>query len=456
MRSAFENVLTSTTQDSSFSRAEADPLHLFLEEAHDYLPQQVGGAQANLVHVWQDIVRWGRFKGLGCTMASQRSAALNKDVLNQAEALIAMRVLAKLDRDAIKGWVEYHGQASEILSTLSQLGAGEGWVWAPALLGDPRRVQFRQRWTFDSAATPKVGQKRRQPATLADVDLGAVKEAMAETIEKAKESDPMELRRRITELEQRLRVAQSAAPEPVPVLDETSIGRLVALVELADEVHALREDVAGVLERWPRDRSDVPGAGQSGDRARAVASGPAERSAQRADPSRRRDAGGAAVPGSAEPDELPAGPAGLLRVLVARYPAWLTRRQVITLAKRGPKSSALDGHFAQLLDRGLIERDGTGVYAATKAGLAAANGEPPEDPVEAWHAAFTGATQKVFDALVQVYPERYTRDGVADLAGLSRTSSSVGQALTNLRRNGLIEEHDGGIQLADLLFEGRS
>jgi hypothetical protein len=48
------------------------------------------------------------------------------------------------------------------------------------------------------------------------------------------------------------------------------------------------------------------------------------------------------------------------------------------------------------------------------------------------------------------------KDGIADLAGLSRTSSSVGQALTELRRNGLVEDHTDGIQAADILFEGRA
>jgi len=58
--------------DRFYRRADRTPTHLFLEECHEYLPQQVRGENAALVETWQRIVKQGRFKGLGVTMASQR------------------------------------------------------------------------------------------------------------------------------------------------------------------------------------------------------------------------------------------------------------------------------------------------------------------------------------------------------------------------------------------------
>jgi hypothetical protein len=52
------------------------------------------------------------------------------------------------------------------------------------------RVRFRRRETFDSGATPKMGEGAKAPATLADIDLTAVKARMAATIEKARAEDP--------------------------------------------------------------------------------------------------------------------------------------------------------------------------------------------------------------------------------------------------------------------------
>lgn len=455
-----------------YRQAGDEPLHLLLEECHEYLPQIVRAEDAQMVGAWQRLVKMGRFKGIGVTLVSQRSAAVNKDVLEQVDNLIVLRTTGPRDREAIKRWVDTHADREEIIDSLPSLANGEAWLWQPER-GEPVRFRFRMRHTYDAGATPEIGKSRRPPSTLADVDLAAIKESMAETIEKAKADDPKELRKRIAQLERELAEARAATPEPVvetvevPVLDAITVLQLGEaagrLAEAAADVGRISDVVTDALEsaeRSERDRQDVPRARGAGGGRTAVGLEAAQ-PAQRPDPPPRRDAGRAPVPGTPAASDLAPGPAGLLAVLAARYPAWLTRRQVVTLAKRGPKSSALDGHFAQLLDAGLVERDRTGAYAATEAGLVAAGGAVLDDPVTAWHNAFMGAngptaTQRVFDALVRVYPERYTKDGIAELAGLSPTSSSVGQALTDLRRNGLIEDHPDGIQVADILFAGRT
>jgi DNA helicase HerA-like ATPase len=56
------------------------------------------GDDANLVGAWQRIVKQGRFKGLGCTLITQRSAALNKDVLTQVDTLIVLRTTSPQDQ----------------------------------------------------------------------------------------------------------------------------------------------------------------------------------------------------------------------------------------------------------------------------------------------------------------------------------------------------------------------
>lgn len=183
--------------------AEDEPFHLFLEEAHEYLPQRVGRDETRLVGAWQKIIKQGRFKGIGCTLISQRSASVNKDVLTQVETLIVLRTTSPQDRAAVKGWVDVHTGATEMLETLPSLKTGEAWVWSP-VFDTFERIRFRQRRTYDSGATPKVGEKRRAPATLADVDLEAIKAQMADTIERVKENDPKELKKRIRDLEARL------------------------------------------------------------------------------------------------------------------------------------------------------------------------------------------------------------------------------------------------------------
>jgi len=134
-----------------------------------------------------DIVRRGRARGLGVMLATQRPAVLNKNVLTQIEVLIALRTLSPQDRKAISDWVESHGtpeQLAELFGSLSTLPIGTAWFWSPAWLNIFKKIQVRDRKTFDSSATPTVGKAITRPKTSAQVDLAAIRGQMSQVIEK--------------------------------------------------------------------------------------------------------------------------------------------------------------------------------------------------------------------------------------------------------------------------------
>jgi uncharacterized protein len=222
-------------------RRNENPLHLFLEEADDYIPQRPMGKDDNyLLRAWENIVRRGRSRGLGMTLITQRSASLNKNVLTQVQTLIAMRTTGPQDRKAIEEWVKYHDQQQEILESLSGLEDGEAWVWSPDFLRKTVRVKFRRRETFDSAATPKANSSVRTPATLADVDISALTQRMAATIQKAKAEDPVQLRRQIADLKRQLQARPTETkpvqvPVEVPVLKDAQLDKALALVQKMDD-----------------------------------------------------------------------------------------------------------------------------------------------------------------------------------------------------------------------------
>lgn len=180
-----------------------EPLHLFLEESDDYIPQRPMRDEAQLLRAWENIVRRGRARGLGMTMITQRSASINKSVLTQVQTLITLRTTGPQDRAAIEAWLKYNDQSPKILAELPKLANGEAWVWSPNFLKDTKKIQFPLSHTFDSGATP-TGTKRAS-ATLADVDLKAIEKRMAATVEKAKADDPKALRKRVAELEHELK-----------------------------------------------------------------------------------------------------------------------------------------------------------------------------------------------------------------------------------------------------------
>lgn len=236
-------------------QANPQPRHIFMEEAEEYLPQRVPANMARCVGAWSKLIKLGRSFGLGATIATQRSASLNKDALTQVDTLIVLRTPAKWDRKAIEGWVEAHAISTELMESLPSLGDGEAWIWSPHVLQMVERVQLGRRTTFDSGATPEMG-KARKVASLADVDLGAVRSKMAETIEKVRAMDPKALNARIRELEADLAETKTALDQ---VQDEKDhwylkaqesadpVDRLVPFVPPA--VRQMVESMSGVADR---------------------------------------------------------------------------------------------------------------------------------------------------------------------------------------------------------------
>lgn len=158
-----------------------DPLWIVLEEADVFAPQQPReGDSARVLGEVDRIARRGRAFGFRLISITQRPAKLHKDVLTQLSTLIALGVTSPQDRDAIKSWVEGNADrdtAKTVMESLAVLPVGEGWVWAPDH-GLLTRTRFPPITTLDTSATPKAGERRIEPKTLAEVDLSAVREAL--------------------------------------------------------------------------------------------------------------------------------------------------------------------------------------------------------------------------------------------------------------------------------------
>lgn len=192
--------------------SERQPLHLFLDEADQYMPQTTreGGSLPRCLGVWVRVVTKGRQRGLGSTLISQRSATVHKDALYMAEAMLAMRTVGprnRGDRPVVAGWFEEHAiDGRAIIDILPTLLNGEALIASPVWLGitSPERILMYQRQTFDSGATPSMEDSGAPVATLADIDLGALAQRMQETIEIARANDPEVLRAEVARLKREL------------------------------------------------------------------------------------------------------------------------------------------------------------------------------------------------------------------------------------------------------------
>ncbi len=127
------------------------PRHVFIEEAHEFVPQRVQGAGAKCFSAVEALVTMGRNRGIGVTLINQRAATVNKDVLTQLDTLIALRSVGPQDRKALQDWVEYHtaeGDFDKFMESLPSLPNGEAWIWSPEFMGIFERVKIRTRETF--------------------------------------------------------------------------------------------------------------------------------------------------------------------------------------------------------------------------------------------------------------------------------------------------------------------
>ncbi len=142
------------------------PRHIFIEEAHEYLPQRVFGGLGKTFNAVSNLVVMGRNRGLGVTLINQRAATVNKDVLTQLDTLLAFQNTSPQDRKALREWVDYHGadegNFKEFMDSLPSLPRGQGWIWSPEFMGVFQRIKIRKRETFHPDRE-KIGKKIKMP-----------------------------------------------------------------------------------------------------------------------------------------------------------------------------------------------------------------------------------------------------------------------------------------------------
>lgn len=172
----------------SLYRHNKQPLHLIIDEADEFCPQNPLPETRHMLHHVDRIVRRGRIRGFRVTMITQRPATIHKNVLTQLNTLIAMRLTSPQDRKAIEEWVKGNAdatEAKEVLGSLASLKRGTGWLWCPSL-GILTKTAFPAIKTFDSSRSPEEGDNIPEPATLAPVDLDELRAIISAPTSEAK------------------------------------------------------------------------------------------------------------------------------------------------------------------------------------------------------------------------------------------------------------------------------
>lgn len=424
-----------------------EAMHLFIDEADLFAPQRSDGEVARVLGAMEDIVRRGRIRGIGCTMITQRPAVLNKNVMTQADMLTCLRMSHQLDLKAIGDWVAVHADVSQwktMQKALPNLPTGTAWFWNPAaeLFME---AKVNKRHTFDSGATPKAGQRRIEPRKLAKIDVKKLGEAIAASVERAKENDPDVLHARIQELEARLE-ADDDEPRTVqvevPVMDEHLQRDLRYLQGCID---CIRNDTDEVYKRLGEFVDDAE------KHLAKVTPSPEERravSASRvaADELTTR-IGPVTMPPRARSGK------GRMTNALAFGGEPLSRDVLAIWSLMSPSSGTFTKYLSELKRDGFLTVDG-GVVELTNGGRAGA----PADGLTAaylqqqWASKFKGGgKRRIFDALLQ-RKNGCNRAEVAVAAQLESSSGTFTKYLSEVRKTGILVERHGLMALHRALW----
>ncbi|HTW52544.1 MAG TPA: DUF87 domain-containing protein [Stellaceae bacterium] len=416
--------------------ANGEPLHLVLDEADLWAPQRpIKGWEGLLGHI-EEIVRRGRVRGFIPWLITQRPAVVHKDVLSQADILIAMKLTASQDRDAVGAWIEGQADRQEgkrILGELPRLKQGEGYLWAPGH-GILQRVRFPAIRTFDSSRTPRRGERLAVPRTLAEslprtgsgVDLTAIVAALAAVETGATDKAPEgpaqgplardEAARRV-ELKQELAVATAR----IVTLEEENRALASRLAEIAVLANGSKEALpisapalAPIAETKPPHSPRVGANARPSDGPRIEARGGLHPAAQK-----------------------------LLTALAQHAPARFTWGQAATLAGLKPSGGHFNAGRKELRAAGYVaETDG--LVMPTPDGMNAAGEVPaaPSTPAERltlWCDRLPAPAPEMLRTLA-AQGERYIDAGeLAKTLGKKPTGGHWNSGIAILRNNGLIE-----------------
>lgn len=441
-------------------KTQKSAVHLFVEEAQLFAPQQFKG-QERMLGAFENIIRLGRNYGIGASMISQRPQSVNKEVLNQVECLFVLQVNGVQEREALDKWVQEAGADRSLVGQLPGLTQGEGYVWSPSWLRIFARFHFGTKTTFDASATPTVGQKR-QAAKLTPIDVAALKVDMQQVIEKAEADDPNALRRQISELKRQLatkqptgkieridhdKLAEAQKAELTKILDNNfkkiqdqflkHIRDSLACVQGAESILSRMHDSV-LAGSWSIDlTSQAKHIIKS-----AVVTTPL---AQKALPRNNAITAPRPRPTAESNGNLGKGERAILSVLAQHG----TKSKNFVAAVAGYSVTA--GGFGNLLSRlrTLGYLAGSNPIEITQEGLAVLGAWDPTpsgiELLEFWKSKLGKAERLILGALAESDLEM-TRDELAEAAGYEPTGGGFGNSLSRLRTLELIEG-SGTIQL---------
>ena len=423
-------------------KAQRSAVHLFVEEAQEFVPQNVRGDVAKMVGAFERLLKLGRNFGIGATLISQRPQSVNKDVLNQTECLLAFQMTGPQERKTVQGWIAEKGIDEDIAGDLPHLKIGQCHIWSPQWLEVSKTITIAQKKTADVSSTPKPGVKAIEPKQLSQIELEDLSDKMLATIERAKQEDPKALRKEIADLKRELakqpveKVHIESKTREVPVLKN---GQLSRIEKIADRMYSEAQRHGKAMSLLWENFNEVAVAlknamsalsqplEQKFERPRLIDAKSGE-ARNRVAPLARETQVSKTAASSSNGDQVALG-IGERRcaIAIAQHPNGVRREQLTTLT--GYKRSTRNTYLQRLLAAGLIREHAAERFLITEAGIDWIGSDYEPLPTGAqlqnyWINKLPHGESRIFQAVLG-RPEGITREEIGELTGFKRSTRNT-------------------------------
>lgn len=428
-------------------------VYLVIEEAHEIAPKERAGfGHENKAIYWaKKLATAARKKGVRLIVLTQRVQALHNAVLGSCSTIVAHRITLPADKKPIEDWLKANvdkDTREKIAGSLSSLPTGTGWICS----GEAqitRLVQFPKISTFDNTATP-TGDGHDHEVATAPVDITELRTILGEAVQEADARDPNRIPGLLAEIERLKQQALTVPPEDTGAI-ETAFeagkeeGKRVtlhavhagatamfetALRDLRDKAAPLIAAIEATIAKAPQlikvSTPDIPPP--------AAVKTPIARKAEHAPMSRQPSLGATPEPPSVRK---------ILDAIHRAHPVALTFEAAAARAAISRRSSAYE-RYRKAIEASpeVIKReDGRFVPRNPK------NVGPGINPIEEFAARLPPSYASMLRVIATHRGMPVRRDRIADLAGVSHTSSGLDRGLKELQSLGLIEKNGEGFAL---------
>lgn len=442
-----------------FFRKKAAPsgVHLIIEEAQEFIPQNPMKGEERMLHAFQRMWKLGRNFGIGGSLITQRPQEVSKKALNQTECPFVFQMTGPQERKAIELWLSEKGIDPGLADELPSLKVGQCHVWSPQWLQISEKINIGTKKTFNSSSTPGTASSARKQE-LAPIDLENLTERMQETIERAKADDPRALRAEIARLKKEItREPITAAPEriEISVLTDEDKGQITHLRDEFERLYIAAEGHYSELRNLARETNELKpllvGLMAATSRIQKVPPQPP------ADRPKSHRVDNYAVNGrKPTPSDGSIGNSGLRRMMIAlaQRPG-LNKRQLGVRSGMSSGSGTFGTYLGKLRSNDWLTSNGNGFHL-TPAGLKALGAYQPlpegRELLDYWLGELgSSGAARILRALAERYPDSLSKERLGEMAQISHTSGTFGTYLGKLRSLELIEGR-GELRASEELF----